>query len=111
MADDIDFKKCAEFYCSHIGIPLDPSACTNLTKFGKNHVFHAEIAVLLANLKNCTKWLMTLTSKNVQNFIAVISVSLLTHQHVPILPNLAKTMFFMLKLLFYWQILKTVQNG
>jgi hypothetical protein len=84
MADDIDSKKCAEFYGGDFGIPLDPSACTNPTEFGKNQVFGAEIAVLLANLKNCTRWLIKLTSKNVQNFMAVILVSHMTHQHVPI---------------------------
>ncbi len=75
MADDIDFKKCAEFYGGHFGIPHEPSACTNPTKFGKNQAFGAEIAVLLANLKNCTRWLLTLTLKYVQNLMTVISVS------------------------------------
>ena len=54
MADNIDFKKCAEFYDGHIGILFDPYACPNPTKIGKNHALNAEIAVLLANLKNCT---------------------------------------------------------
>jgi hypothetical protein len=54
-------------------IPLDPLACINPTKFGKNQVFGAEITGLMANLKNCTRLLMTLTSKNVQNFMTVIS--------------------------------------
>ena len=111
MADDIDFKKCAEFYDGHIGIPHDPSACTNLTKICKNHALNAEIADFLANLKNCTRLLMTLTLKNVQNLMTVLSVSHLTHQHVPILPNLAKTVLLMLKLLFYWRISKTVQDS
>ena len=45
MADDIDFKKCAELNDGHIGIPLDPSSCTNLTKIGKNHALNAEFSV------------------------------------------------------------------
>ena len=46
MAYYIDFKKCVELDDGHFGIPHDPSACSNLTKFGKNYALNAEIAVL-----------------------------------------------------------------
>ncbi len=75
MADDIDLRKCADFYDHHVDISVQPSALNNLTIFGKNHVFHAEIVVSLANLNNCTRWLMTLNEVNVQNLMTVISVS------------------------------------
>jgi hypothetical protein len=92
MADEIDLRKCAEFNDGHVGIPLDPAASTNPSKFGENQVFGAEIAVLLANLKICSRWLMTLTLKNVQYVMTVISVSHFNHQHVPISQKFAKTM-------------------
>ena len=61
MADDIDLRKCTEFHDGHFGIPFRQSAFTNLAKFVKNRAFDAEIGVLLANLKNNARWLMTLT--------------------------------------------------
>ena len=61
MADDIDLRKCSEFNDCHFGIPHDLAAFTNIAKFGKNRTFDAEIEILLANLKNSARWLMTLT--------------------------------------------------
>ncbi len=92
MADNIDFKKCAEFNDSHVGILFDPAASTNPSKFGENQVFGAEIAVLLANLKICSTWLMTSNEENVQYVMTVIPVYYLNHQHVPISQKFAKTM-------------------
>ena len=108
MADDTDLRKCSEYNDAHFGIPFKKLAFINIAKFDKNRAFDAEIGALLANLKNCARWLMTLTLENVQNFMTVILVSHMTHQHLPILPNLAKTVFLMLKMGFYWQISKTV---
>ena len=81
MADDIDMRKCSKFHDGHFGIPHDPAAFTNIAKFGKNRSFDAEIGVLLANLKNCARWLMTLTCENVQNFITITLVSHSINQH------------------------------
>ena len=66
MPDDIDLRKCSEFNDGHFGISHDPSSFTNIAKFGKNRAFVAEIGVLLANLKNSARWLMTLTCENVR---------------------------------------------
>ncbi len=61
MANDIDLKKCSEFYYGHFGIPLDSSTITNVAKFGYKRALDAEIEVLLANLKIGARWLMALT--------------------------------------------------
>ena len=61
MANDIDLKKCSEFYYGHFGIPLDSSTISNIANFGYKCLLDAEIEVLLANLEIGARWLMTLT--------------------------------------------------
>ena len=74
MTNDIDSKKCIEFYDGHFGIPLDSSTFTNVAEFSNivSFIGIQQQWVLIENHINRHSWLISMVLENAQNSKMVI---------------------------------------